>query len=112
MICLASLSIGVGLAPLHALYRDVGMVLPFAIQFGMFISPVYYATRFIPEQYQLLYHLNPMVTLIEGVRWSLLPESPAPDPTYLAINLLSILAMLGLSVFVYQKLESSVIDRI
>jgi lipopolysaccharide transport system permease protein len=112
MICLASLSIGVGLAPLNALYRDVGMVLPFAVQFGMFISPVYYATRFIPEKYQLLYHLNPMVTLIEGVRWSLLPESPAPDLSYLAINLATIIVMLGISVFVYQKLESSVIDRI
>jgi ABC-type polysaccharide/polyol phosphate export permease len=41
-----------------------------------------------------------------------LPESPAPDPTYLAINLATILVMLGVSVFVYQKLESSVIDRI
>ena len=111
-MCLASLCVGIGLAPLNALYRDVGMIVPFVIQFGMFISPVYYATRFIPEQYQLLYHLNPMVTLIEGVRWSLLPDSPAPDLTYLAINICSMLVMLGISVFIYQKLESSVIDRI
>jgi lipopolysaccharide transport system permease protein len=112
LISLASLSIGIGLAPLNALYRDVGMIVPFAIQFGMFLSPVYYATRFIPEQYQLLYHLNPMVSLISGVRWSLLPESPAPDLQYLAINVISILAMLVISILVYQKLESSVIDRI
>jgi lipopolysaccharide transport system permease protein len=111
-ISLGSLSVGIGLAPLNALYRDVGMIVPFAVQFGMFVSPVYYAARFIPEKYQLLYHLNPMVSLIEGVRWSLLPESPAPDLTYLAINVVSILAMLAVSVFVYQKLESSVIDRI
>lgn len=112
LVCLASLCVGIGLAPLNALYRDVGMIVPFVIQFGMFISPVYYATRFIPERYQLLYHLNPMVTLIEGVRWSLLPDSPAPDLTYLAINICSMLVMLGISVFTYQKLESSVIDRI
>lgn len=112
MISLTSLSIGIGLAPLNALYRDVGMIVPFAIQFGMFISPVYYATRFIPERYQLLYHLNPMVSLIGGVRWSLLPESPAPDVFYLAINAVSILVMLVVSVLLYQKLESSVIDRI
>lgn len=112
MISLASLSIGIGLAPLNALYRDVGMIVPFAIQFGMFVSPVYYATRFIPEKYQLLYHLNPMVSLIGGVRWSLLPESPAPDFHYLVINVVSILALLAISILLYQKLESSVIDRI
>lgn len=112
MVCLGSLCVGIGLAPLNALYRDVGMILPFALQFGMFISPVYYATRFIPDKYQLLYHLNPMVSLIEGVRWSLLPESPAPDLKYLVINIVTILVMLGISIFAYQKLESIVIDRI
>jgi len=112
LISIASLSIGIGLAPLNALYRDVGMIVPFAIQFGMFISPVYYATRFIPERYQLLYHLNPLVSLIGGVRWSLLPESPAPDFHYLAINVVSILVLLAISILLYQKLESSVIDRI
>jgi lipopolysaccharide transport system permease protein len=112
MISLASLSIGLGLAPLHALYRDVGLLVPFALQFGMYATPVYYATRFIPEKYQLLYHLNPMVTLVEGVRWSILPESPAPDPQYLLINFATIVVMLAISLFTYQKLESVVIDRI
>ena len=60
----------------------------------------------------LLYHLNPMVGLIEGVRWSLLPESPAPELKYLVINLLSIVFMLGVSLFAYQKLEAVAIDRI
>jgi lipopolysaccharide transport system permease protein len=112
IVCLSSLCIGIGLAPLNALYRDVGVALPFALQLGMFASPVYYATRFIPENYQLIYHLNPMVTFIEGVRWSLLPESPAPDSKYLIINLVSIVVLFGISLFTYQKLESLVIDRI
>lgn len=112
LISLASLSIGIGLAPLNALYRDVGIVVPFAIQFGMFISPVYYATSFIPAKYQLLYHLNPMVSLIGGVRWSLLPESPPPSLFYLAINVVSIFVLLAGSILLYQKLESSVVDRI
>jgi lipopolysaccharide transport system permease protein len=112
IICLGSLCIGIGLAPLNALYRDVGVALPFALQLAMFVSPVYYATRFIPDRYQLLYHLNPMVSLIEGVRWSLLPESPAPEFKYLIINLVSIVVMFGVSLFTYQKLESLVVDRI
>lgn len=112
LVCAASLCIGLGLAPLNALYRDVGMLLPFSLQLGMFISPVYYATRFIPDDYLWLYHLNPMVTLLEGVRWSMLSESPAPEFRYLAINILTIIVMLGISILVYQKLESTVIDRI
>jgi lipopolysaccharide transport system permease protein len=112
IICFTALSLGIGLAPLNALYRDVGMLLPFSLQIGMFISPVYYATRYIPDKYLWLYHLNPMVTLLEGVRWSLLPESPAPDARYLAVNLLTIVMALAVSIFTYQKLESSVVDRI
>jgi lipopolysaccharide transport system permease protein len=112
LISLTSLSVGLGLAPLHALYRDVGLLVPFALQFAMYATPVYYATRFIPEKYQLLYHLNPMVALVEGVRWSILPESPAPDPQYLLINLATILIAMTVSLFIYQKLESLVIDRI
>jgi lipopolysaccharide transport system permease protein len=112
LISLTSLSVGLGLAPLHALYRDVGLLVPYALQFAMFVTPVYYATRFIPEKYQLLYHVNPMVSLVEGVRWSILPESPAPDPQYLLINLATILIVMAVSLFVYQKLESVVIDRI
>jgi lipopolysaccharide transport system permease protein len=112
IVCLGSLSIGIGLAPLNALYRDVSVALPFVLQLAMFASPVYYATKFIPGKYQLLYHLNPMVGLIDGVRWSLLSESPAPELKYLIINLVSIVVMLGISLFAYQKLESLVVDRI
>jgi len=112
LISLTSLSVGLGLAPLHALYRDVGLLVPFVLQFAMYATPVYYATRFIPEKYQFLYHLNPMVSLVEGVRWSMLPESPAPDPQYLLINIATVLVALVVSLFVYQKLEAVVIDRI
>jgi lipopolysaccharide transport system permease protein len=112
LISLTSLSVGLGLAPLHALFRDIGLLVPFVLQFAMYATPVYYATRFIPEKYQMLYHLNPMVSLVEGVRWSILPESPAPDPQYLLINFATILVALVVSLFVYQKLESTVIDRI
>jgi ABC-type polysaccharide/polyol phosphate export permease len=53
-----------------------------------------------------------MVSLIEGVRWSLLPESPAPELKFLVMNVVTIFIMLGISVVTYQKLESIVIDRI
>ncbi len=112
LVSLASLSLGIGLAPINAIFRDVGVALPILLQFGMYATPVLYATSFIPGRWYALYHLNPMTSLVEGVRWSILPESPAPDPLFLAINIATILVGVVASVVVFKKLESIVIDRI
>ena len=112
LVSLASLSLGIGLAPINAIFRDVGVALPILLQFGMYATPVLYAASFIPGRWYALYHLNPMTSLVEGVRWSILPESPAPDPLFLAINIATILVGLVASVVVFKKLESVVIDRI
>jgi ABC-type polysaccharide/polyol phosphate export permease len=53
-----------------------------------------------------------MTSLVEGVRWSILPESPAPDPLFLGINIATILVGVVASVVIFKKLESIVIDRI
>ena len=112
LISLGSLSVGVGLAPINALFRDIGVVLPIVLQFGMYVTPVLYATKFIPGSWNSIYHLNPMTTLIEGVRWTILPESPLPSLKFLAINIATILICLVVSVFTFQKLEATVTDRI
>jgi lipopolysaccharide transport system permease protein len=112
LVSLASLSLGIGLAPINALFRDVGVALPILLQFGMYATPVLYATSFIPDRWNLIYHLNPMTSLVEGVRWSILPESPAPDPLFLAIGIGTILFALVVSIVVFKKLEAIVIDRI
>jgi lipopolysaccharide transport system permease protein len=112
LVSLASLSLGIGLAPVNALFRDVGVALPMLLQFGMYATPVLYATSFIPDRWNAIYHLNPITSLVEGVRWSILPESPAPDPLFLAINIASILIALVASVVIFKKLEAIVIDRI
>jgi lipopolysaccharide transport system permease protein len=112
LVSLASLSLGIGLAPINAIFRDVGVALPILLQFGMYATPVLYATSFIPGRWYALYHLNPMTSLVEGVRWSILPESPAPDPLFLAINIATILIGVVASIVIFKKLESVVIDRI
>jgi lipopolysaccharide transport system permease protein len=112
LVSLASLSLGIGLAPINAIFRDVGVALPILLQFGMYATPVLYATSFIPGRWYALYHLNPMTSLVEGVRWSILPESPAPDPLFLAINIATILVGVVASIVIFKKLESVVIDRI
>ena len=74
---MTALAVGLLLSPLHVKYRDVGYVVPFLVQFWMFASPVIYPVSLVPEQWRLLYSLNPMVGVIEGFRWALLgKESP------------------------------------
>lgn len=67
-----ALGFGFGLCALNVRYRDVRYIIPFVVQFGAFASPTGYATSLVPDEYQLLYHLNPMVFVIDGLRWSVL----------------------------------------
>jgi homopolymeric O-antigen transport system permease protein len=112
LISFASLSVGLGLAPLNALYRDVSVLVSLFLQVVMYMTPVYYATRFIPPKYQLIYHMNPMVSLLEGVRWTILPGSPAPQLKFLLVSAICIIVAMAASLAIYQKLEAVVIDRI
>jgi lipopolysaccharide transport system permease protein len=112
LVSLAALSLGIGLAPINAVFRDIGVALPVVLQFGMYVTPVFYAASFIPGRWYVIFHLNPIASLVEGVRWSILPQSPAPDPLFLAINIVSILFALIVSVVIFKKLEAIVIDRI
>jgi lipopolysaccharide transport system permease protein len=69
---LTALAVGLWLAPLNVQYRDVGIVLPFALQVWMFASPVIYSASIVPQRWRFLYRLNPLVSVIEGFRLALL----------------------------------------
>lgn len=70
---LIALSGGVWLSAMHVRYRDVGHVIPMLVQLWMFVSPVIYPVSAVPESWRLLYALNPVVCVIQGFRWALLP---------------------------------------
>lgn len=72
LAAMTSAGIGLWLAALNVKYRDIRYIVPFALQIGMYISPVGFSSSVIPEEWQLLFALNPMVSVIEGFRWSLL----------------------------------------
>lgn len=69
---LASFGFGLWLATLNVKYRDFRYIVPFIVQFGLYISPVGFASSVIPEEWRLIYSLNPMVGVIDGFRWALL----------------------------------------
>src|SRR2546421_11170978 len=66
-----ALGLGLFLAALNVEYRDFRYVVPFIIQFGLFVSPVGFSSSIVPEKWRLLYSLNPMVGVIDGFRWAI-----------------------------------------
>src|SRR5215469_3648701 len=68
----ASFGAGLWIAALMVEYRDFRFIVPFVVQFGLYVSPVLVMTNHVPERWRLLYSLNPMVALIDGFRWTLL----------------------------------------
>ena len=74
----AAMALGLWLSALNVRYRDVGHIIPFLLQIGMYASPVAYPVRLVPSPWRGFYSLNPMVTVIEGFRWCLL-GAPRPD---------------------------------
>ena len=72
MAAFAALGPGLYLATMTAKYRDFRIIIPFALQFGLYVSPVGFSASVIPEKWRLLYDLNPLVGVIEGFRWCIL----------------------------------------
>src|SRR5258708_15055259 len=68
----ASVGIGVWITALNVKYGDFRYVIPFIVQMGLYVSPVGFSSNVIPDQWRLLYSLNPMVGVIDGFRWCLL----------------------------------------
>ncbi len=72
LVALTSLGFGYWMSALNVKYRDFRYVIPFIVQFGLYISPVGFSSTVVPQQWRLLYSINPMVGVIDGFRWALL----------------------------------------
>lgn len=99
-------------ATLNAVYRDVAYALPFFLQLGLFVSPIFYATEAVPLPWRWLYALNPVVGVIEGLRWTLLaPDTPPPLLTML-ISIFSASVILLAGLYMFQGREPNLADVI
>ncbi|MEK6260952.1 MAG: ABC transporter permease [Planctomycetota bacterium] len=109
---LAALSLGLWLSALNAHYRDFGIVVPFALQMGFFISPVVYETsRLISTEWRWLYGLNPMASLLEAARWSLL-GTHGPGAIEVLMSVLATLVVLLTGEWYFRRVERFLADRI
>ena len=97
----AALGAGLWLSALSVEYRDFRYVIPFLVQFGLYISPVGFSSGLVPVQWRWLYDLNPMVAIIDGFRWSLLRGETAIRPASLifCIVVTAVLCLSGLKYF-------------
>jgi lipopolysaccharide transport system permease protein len=112
MALLAALGPGLLLTALTVKYRDFRYVIPFVVQFGLFISPVGFSTDVIPPSWRLLYSLNPVVGVIDGFRWAICRgESHIYLPGFI-LSLLVIFSFLWIGIRYFRKTEKGFADVI
>ena len=108
---LTVLSVSLFCSALNVKYRDVGHAIPFLVQVWMYASPVAYSVSMVPEQWRLLYSLNPMVGVIEGFRWALLDKS-SPDVIAIAVSSAVMLLLLLGGLIYFRQMERTFADVI
>jgi lipopolysaccharide transport system permease protein len=108
----ASLGPGLWITALNVKYRDFRYVIPFIIQFGLYISPVGFSSSVIPEGWRLLYSLNPMVGVIDGFRWCILGGQAVVDWNALGMSVAVTSFFLWLGVKKFRATEKNFADLI
>jgi lipopolysaccharide transport system permease protein len=106
---LTALGVGLWLAALNAIYRDVRYVVPFLVQFWIIASPVAYPSSLVPIKWRWLYGLNPMAGVIEGFRWSLAGAGTPPGRLVLASSVMVVLVLVS-GIAYFQKMETTIAD--
>ena len=109
---LASLGLGLWITALNVKFRDFRYIIPFLVQFGLYVSPVGFSSNVVPEKWRLLYSLNPMVGVIDGFRWCILGgDSPLYIPGFI-LSLVIVAFFLWLGITSFRKMERSFADLI
>jgi lipopolysaccharide transport system permease protein len=108
----ASVGPALWITALNVKYRDFNYVIPFIVQFGLYVSPVGFSSSVVPEKWRLLYSLNPMVGVIDGFRWCILGGQSALYLPGLAAGLGVTAFFLWFGVRHFRKTEKSFADLI
>jgi lipopolysaccharide transport system permease protein len=110
----ATFGLGLGLisATLNVKFRDFQQIIPFILQLGIYISPVGYINELVPKKWEIFYSLNPMAGIINGFRWSLVPESLTPFWPGIAFAAFSSFALLAIGIKLFRQGEARFADTI
>lgn len=107
---IAGLGPAILMASLNLRYRDFRFIVPFVVQFGLYVSPVGFSSSVVPAEYQLLYNLNPVVSVIDGFRWCLLGGENELNIRGLAVGVGVSLTILALAIHVFRSTEKTFAD--
>lgn len=111
MAVATALAVGIWLSALNVRFRDVRHTVPFLVQVLLFMTPVVYPATLVPGRWRVLYALNPMVGVVEGIRWSTLGAGDAPS-LLLAVSGFATLVILVGGLAFFQKVERTFADVI
>ena len=109
---LASIGPALWITALNVQYRDFRYVIPFVVQFGLYVSPVGFSSSVISEHWRLLYSLNPMVGVIDGFRWCILGGQSQLYLPGLVLSTAVTTFFLWFGIRKFRKLERSFADLI
>lgn len=107
----AAFAVSLWLSVINAEYRDVQHALPFLTQIWLVLTPVLYPTSVVPQGWHWVFVLNPMVSVIEGFRWSLL-GGKAPGIEAMAVSVAATVLLLATGLIYFARYEKSYVDRL
>jgi lipopolysaccharide transport system permease protein len=110
--CALAFGVGVWISALMVRYRDFRYIVPFIVQFGLYVSPVGFLSSVIPKDYRLLYSLNPAVAIIDGFRWSILGSDFRPDFVSVVSMVGAIVLLVSTGLWYFRKTERTFADVI
>jgi len=108
----ASLGVGLWLATFNVQYRDFHHLVPFMVQFGLYVSPVGFSSSVVPQQWQLLYSLNPMVGVIDGFRWAIIGGDSTLYIPGLFLSVSLVVSLLLSGIWFFRRMERTFADVI
>lgn len=107
----AAMGAGLWLASLNVRYRDFRFIVPFIVQFGIYISPVGFSSQIVPARWRAVYSINPLVGIIDGFRWSIIGNAELYMPGLaLSIGLVALLLISG--IWQFRRTERTFADVI
>jgi len=111
MMLMTGMGIGYWLSALNVEYRDVMYTVPFLNQFWMFVTPVVYPSSLVPDNWRVIYGLNPMTGVVEGFRWCLFGVGPGPS-AMLGVSVLVSVFLFVSGFFWFSKRERTFVDSL
>jgi lipopolysaccharide transport system permease protein len=108
----AAMGTGLWFAALNVKYRDFRIIVPFVVQFGLYISPVGFSSTIVPEKWRLLYSINPMVGVIDGFRWAILGGNTQLYWPGFLLSLALVFVILATGIYYFRKTEKTFADVI